>query len=164
VERINERFGDMLLGYLTGVLGDRAAAEDALQLTMIEVWRRGPTYDPLRGSLATWLLTIARSRAIEQLRRRVPEPYDPSVVAREVDRESEDRADELLEHWRMTALIASLPVEQSSLLRMRFYEGLTQREIAERTGVPLGTVKMRMVQALTRLRDMVEEEPERSRT
>jgi RNA polymerase sigma-70 factor, ECF subfamily len=164
VERINERFGDMLLGYITGVLGDRAAAEDALQLTMIEVWRRGPTYDPARGSLATWLLTMARSRAIEQLRRRVPEPYDPDVVAREVDRESEDRADELLEHWRMTALIASLPVEQSSLLRMRFYEGLTQREIAERTGVPLGTVKMRMVQALTRLRDMVEEEPEGSRT
>jgi RNA polymerase sigma-70 factor, ECF subfamily len=158
VERIGSRFGPIVLGYLTGVLGDRGAAEDAMQVTMVEVWRRGPSYDPSRGSLATWVLTIARSRALDQLRRRVPEPFDPSAVTQALDRDAEDSVDLLLEQWRMAALMSSLPKEESRLLSMRFYEGLSQREIAQRTGVPLGTVKMRMVNALERLRDLIEQD------
>jgi RNA polymerase sigma-70 factor, ECF subfamily len=158
VERIGTRFGSVVLGYLTSVLGDRGAAEDAMQMTMVEVWRRGPSFDPSRGSLATWVLTIARSRALDQLRRRVPEPYDPSAVTEALDRNAEDAVDALLEQWRMAALMSSLPKEESSLLAMRFYEGLSQREIAQRTGVPLGTVKMRMVRALERLRDLIQQD------
>ncbi len=74
---LQERHGAMLLGYLTGVLGDRATAEDVLQVTLTEVWQRGPAYDPARASLLTWVMLIARSRALDQLRRRVPEPHDP---------------------------------------------------------------------------------------
>lgn len=158
VERIGSRLGPIVLGYLTSVLGDRGAAEDAMQVTMVEVWRRGPSYDPDRGSLATWVLTIARSRALDQLRRRVPEPFDPGAVAQALDRDAEDAVDALLEQWRMAALMSNLPKEESKLLSMRFYEGLSQREIAERTGIPLGTVKMRMVRALERLRDLIERE------
>jgi RNA polymerase sigma-70 factor, ECF subfamily len=158
VERIGRRFGSIVLGYLTSVLGDRGAAEDAMQMTMVEVWRRGPSYDPNRGSLATWVLTIARSRALDQLRRRVPEPLYPGAVTQALDRDAEDALDALLEQWRMAALMSNLPKEESRLLSMRFYEGLSQREIAQRTGIPLGTVKMRMVQALERLRDLIERE------
>jgi RNA polymerase sigma-70 factor (ECF subfamily) len=158
VEQIERNFGRVLHGYLNAVLGDRATAEDVMQQTMIDVWRRGPTYDPARGSLSTWLLTIARSRAIDQLRRRIPEPYDPEDITRAIDFQSVDAADELLEQWRVAALMARLPHEESSLLKMRFHQGLSQREIAQETGIPLGTVKMRMVSGLERLRSLMDNE------
>jgi RNA polymerase sigma-70 factor, ECF subfamily len=158
VERIGSRLGPIVLGYLKSVLDDRGAADDAMQMTMVEVWRRGPSYDPDRGSLATWVLAIARSRALDQLRRRVPEPFDPGAVDQALQRDAEDAVDALLEQWRMAALMSNLPKEESKLLSMRFYEGVSQPRIAERTGIPLGTVKLRMVRALGRLRDLIERE------
>jgi RNA polymerase sigma-70 factor (ECF subfamily) len=101
---------------------------------------------------------IARSRAIDHLRRRVPEPYDPDTMPELVDRESEDQADALVERWRVAGLIAGLPKQEARLLEMRFYQGLSQSEIAQRTGIPLGTVKMQMVRALERLRNAIEQE------
>ena len=64
----------------------------------------------------------------------------------------------MIERWRVAHLLSRLRPEESELLRLRFYEGLSQSEIAERTGVPLGTVKMRMVSALRRLRELIEDE------
>jgi RNA polymerase sigma factor (sigma-70 family) len=113
----------------------------AQQQTLLEVWRRGHDYDPKRASLATWLLVIARSRAIDHLRRRVPEPVDSDSIAAVADRDDETGA--LLERWRMAGMIAALPREETRILRLRFYEGLSQREIAERTGTPLGTRRFR---------------------
>lgn len=158
---LQERHGAMLLGYLTGVLGDRATAEDVLQVTLTEVWQRGPAYDPARASLLTWVMLIARSRALDQLRRRVPEPHDPETATMLLDRDASGSAtevDALLDRWQVAALLTQLPVAEAELLRLRFYRGLTQREIAARTGLPLGTVKMRMVQALARLRELLDEE------
>lgn len=158
MEAITERYGALLRGYLAEVLTDRASVDDVTQLTMIDVWRRGPTFDPARASVTTWLLMIARSRAIDHLRRRVPEPFDPETVATFVDRDSEDEADRLLERWRVAALISQLPKNEGRLLAMRFYDGLSQSQIAERTGLPLGTVKLRMRQAFTRLREAIDHE------
>jgi RNA polymerase sigma-70 factor (ECF subfamily) len=152
IERIVRLYGPTLRGFLTQTLGDAAEAEDVLQQTLTEAWRRGASYAPERGSLLTWLLVIARSRAIDQLRRRIPEPYDPADLAQLVDPSTEDHVDALLERWRMAGLLAGLPREESRLLALRFYEGLTQREIAAHTGIALGTVKMRMAQGLERLR------------
>ncbi len=125
---------------------------------MIDIWRRGPTYDPERASVTTWLLLIARSRAIDHLRRRVPEPYEPETVATVVDREAQDETAALVERWRVAGLLSALPRQESRLLSLRFYGGLTQAQIAQRTGLPLGTVKMRMVRALERLREAIERE------
>lgn len=158
IELVSERFGRLLRGYLNELLADAGAAEDVLQLTLIDVWKRGPSYDPARASLSTWLLMIARSRAIDHLRRRVPEPYDPDTMPELIDRDTEDQADALIERWRIAGLIAALPKQEAMFLRLRFYEGLSQSEIAARTGIPLGTVKMRMVKALDRLRDAIESE------
>src|SRR5215217_6997217 len=63
------------------IRGDRGAVEDVYQQVLLEAWQRGRSFDPARASLRTWLATIARSRAIDHLRRRVPEPYDPSVAS-----------------------------------------------------------------------------------
>lgn len=162
---LQEQYGGLLLGYLTGVLGDRATAEDVLQVTLLELWQRGPAYDPERASLLTWAMMIARSRALDQLRRRVPEPHDPATATVLLDRDAAvgaasggAEADALLEQWQMAALLTRLPADEAQMLRMRFHHGMTQREIADRTGVPLGTVKMRMVQALGRLRDLLDDE------
>lgn len=158
VELVSEAYGPLLRGFLAEAIEDRDAVADVLQQTLLEVWRRGHDYDPERASLATWLLVIARSRAIDHRRRRVPEPVDADRLAAFADRGRADETGVLLERWRMAGMIAGLPHEQARMLRLRFYEGLTQRQIAERTGMPLGTVKMRMVQALDRLRLMLDEE------
>lgn len=157
---VMEAYGRTVLGYLTQMLGDRATAEDVLQQVLLEVWQRGPSYDPERAGLLTWVMTIARSRGIDELRRRVPEPIDPSGLAftAEAHANQESETDRLLEQWRMAGLLARLPREEASLLRLRFYDGLSQSEIAERTGIALGTVKARMVRGLCQLRDMVEAE------
>jgi RNA polymerase sigma-70 factor, ECF subfamily len=154
------RFARVTFGFLLKTLGDRATAEDVQQQVYLEVWQRAPTYDPERGGMLTWVMTIARSRAIDQLRRRIPEPVGGAgEPAFEPDPEARvDEVERLVERYRIAALLDGLPREESRMLRMRFYDDLSQTEIASRTGIPLGTVKMRMTQALGRLRERLEEE------
>ena len=160
LSEIHRVYGPAVLGYLRGALRDRDTAEDVHQEVFLEVWRRGPAYDPARASLGTWIMLIARSRAIDDLRRRVPEPLDPqSAAGAALDHEDAVASPDLLiERWAMAVRVAGLPPEEARMLRMRFHDGLSQTEIAERTGIPLGTVKSYMVRALGRLRDMMEAE------
>ncbi len=155
---VHRTYGVMVLGYLRAALRDAAAAEDVHQEVFLEVWRRGPGYDAERASLGTWIMLIARSRAIDQLRRRVPEPLDPHRAGASEPEDPAASPDLLVERWAMAVHLARLPEAQARILRMRFHEGLSQREIAERTGIPLGTVKTYMVRGLRRLRDLMEED------
>ncbi len=158
LRELYERHGRATFGFLVRLLGDRATAEDVQQQVFLEAWQRGERYDPARGGLRSWLLAIARSRAIDQLRRRVPEPRDPASTVALADRADEARADELLEHWLVVGALDDIPATEAELLRRRFYLGQSQSEIAEATGVPLGTVKSRMVSGLRRMRDALEDE------
>lgn len=161
LEGIYDEYAPTVLGYLINVLRDRGVAEDVHQQVFLEVWQRVSTYDPERASVLTWVMTIARSRAVDELRRRVPEPRDPGEpgsAGPARDDDPEGSPDALVERWRVAHLLSQLRPEERELLRMRFFEGLSQSEIAERTDIPLGTVKMRMVGALRRLRDLIEEE------
>ena len=161
LERLYDEYAPTVLGYLINTVGDRGAAEDVHQQVFLEVWQRAPSYDPERASVLTWIMTIARSRAIDELRRRRPEPHDPTEGFEQAEEADPDRSpDALVERWRIAHLLSLLRPEEAELLRMRFYEGLSQSEIAERTEIPLGTVKMRMVTALRRMRDLIEEEDE----
>jgi RNA polymerase sigma-70 factor, ECF subfamily len=150
-----DAYGAATFGLLLRMLGDRAAAEDVQQQVFTEVWRRARDYDPRRAGLLTWLLTIARSRAVDHLRRRVPEPRDPQLPD---GRTVEAEADALLERWRLAQLLGRLPEDERALLRLRFYDERSQSEISAATGIPIGTVKARMVRGLTRLREMIEAE------
>jgi RNA polymerase sigma-70 factor (ECF subfamily) len=152
-----ERYGRTTFGFLVKALRDRASAEDVQQQVFLEVWQRAGQYDPARAGLLTWIMLIARSRAVDHLRRRVPEPHDPAAPVMVAER-VEPEVDSLVDHWHMAHLLRQLPHEEADLLRRRFYGGLSQREIASETGVPLGTVKMRMVSGLTRLRELMEAE------
>ena len=155
-----ERYGTATFGYLVRTLGDRSTAEDVQQQVFAEVWRRAAQYDPARAGLMTWMLTIARSRAIDHLRRRIPEPRDPQVTAATIEsgQSTADATDALADRWRMAHYLGLLPEDERRLLQMRFYEELSQSEIAERTGVALGTIKARMVRGLRRMRELIEAE------
>ena len=157
---VMQAHGRTIMGYLTQLLRDRATAEDVLQQVLLEVWQRGSTYDPERAGLLTWVLMIAKSRALDELRRRVPEPVDPSTAAERtvLTRASDEDPERMLERWRIAALLERLPRDEASLLRLRFYEDLTQTEIAARTGISVGTIKTRMVNGLAQLRDLLEAE------
>lgn len=155
-------YGGAVLGYLHRMIKDPGGAEDVHQEVFLEVWRRGPSFDPARATLGTWILLIARSRAIDHLRKRVPEPRDPLAPAvlavGDPEQDPETSPDALVERWGMAMRLGRLPEHEAGVLRMRFHEGLSQSEIAARTGVPLGTVKTHMVRGLRRLRAMVDEE------
>jgi RNA polymerase sigma-70 factor (ECF subfamily) len=155
LDALHARYGATVFGYLASTLRDRAAAEDVFQLVFTEVWRRGHQYDPERGSLITWMLTIARSRTIDELRRRRPEPLDPATLPETPSPAPQDAA---LDRWRMAQLLSQLPAEERRLLELRFYGELSQTEIAARTGLALGTIKSRMVRGLERLRTLLDEE------
>jgi RNA polymerase sigma-70 factor (ECF subfamily) len=152
------QYGSASYGVLLRTLRDRDAADDVQQQVFAEVWRRAAQYDPARAGLLTWILTIARSRAIDHLRRRVPEPVSTEEMVR-LSGGGEDvpETELVLDRWRATALLAVLPDHERELLRLRFYEELSQTEIAERLDLPLGTVKARMVRALRKLRAHIDE-------
>lgn len=139
------------------ILGSRADAEEVLQETFLEVWRRAREFDPSRGGLETWVTTIARTRSIDRRRSlgtvaRIAEdvahqpppisaaPPDPSEAAVL----GQDRA-------RVAAALRELPPDQRTVVELAYFEGLSQREISERTGDPLGTVKTRARLALEKL-------------
>jgi len=158
-DTIQAEYGRVLLGYLRQLMDDHSAAEDVLQQVLLEAWQRGARFDPKRASVLTWLMTIARSRAIDAMRRRVPEPRDPSATTVLLDRHAADAdpADAVAERWQLTYLLSTLPADHADLLRMRFQFGMSQSEIAAHTGVALGTVKTRMVRALEQLHELLEE-------
>lgn len=159
VRALYAEYGPPTLAALSDTLGDRSAAEDVFQQVLLEAWLRCTTYDPARASLRTWLATIARSRAIDHLRRRIPEPLDPTETLG-VDRvcEREPTADVVVDRVVVDGLLARLSPGEAEVVRLHFHFGFSQSQIVSRTGVPLGTVKSRMKSALRRLREMMIEE------
>jgi RNA polymerase sigma-70 factor (ECF subfamily) len=155
LEEIHARSGAVLFSYLRRVLRDVSTAEDVFQQVFAEVWRRRLEYDPARSAITTWLFTIARSRALDEQRRRHPRPVDPAALPEAAEPPTHDAA---IDRWLVADLLGRLPALERELLQMRFYDELSQTEIAARTGLPLGTVKTRMVRALTRLRELMDEE------
>jgi RNA polymerase sigma-70 factor, ECF subfamily len=161
VRALYAEYGPGALALLHDAIRDRGAAEDVYQQVLLEAWQRGRSFDPARASLRTWLATIARSRAIDHLRRRVPEPYDPSGTyadGRELCGASSEPVAQLVDRVTLEQLMERLTPEESEVVRLRWRLGLSQRQISAHTGVPLGTVKSRTASALRRLRVMLEEE------
>lgn len=151
-----DRYASILFGLLLRILHDRAEAEDVLQEVFLRVWQRAADFDETRGRVFTWLVTIARSRAIDRLRA----VQSRVRVAEEAARESvfsdapNAMTDAIASEQRevVEQALAEIPEEQRRTLVLAYFEGLTQSEIAARTGEPLGTVKTRTRAGLARLR------------
>jgi RNA polymerase sigma factor (sigma-70 family) len=148
------RFQRRVFGLTLSVLRDRGAAEEAAQESFVRAWRHAAAYDPRRGTVAAWLLTIARNVAINMLPARRFDPIDPEVLlAMEGRRPPEAGAEaQVADRELLREPLARLPEDQRRALVLAVFYGYTAREISELDGVPLGTVKTRIRSAMLKLR------------
>ncbi|CAN5540452.1 sigma-70 family RNA polymerase sigma factor [soil metagenome] len=162
-----DRYSGLAFSLAYRLLGDRGQAEDVVQEAFLSVWRRAATYDAERGQARGWLVTITRNAAIDRRRGRFRHEHDErnvddyayhlssgseqvwSVVAQKLDQE------------RVRAALEELPLDQRRILELAYFQGLTQAEIAEQTGTPLGTVKSRARLGLGRLAKILRPAPQK---
>lgn len=152
-----DRFAPTLLAICARILGSSGDADDVVQEVFLQVWRQASRYDPARSSVSGWLSLIARSRAIDRLRnRRVADRVAAESHAEDprTDASPEGLRNVFLaeRRARIEGALQALPAEQREVIELAFFRGLTQNEIAERTGTPLGTVKTRTLLAMKKLR------------
>ena len=155
---IYDRYRLILFGLVLRILHDRAEAEDVLQETFLQVWRRAGDFDEARGRAFTWLVTIARSRALDRLRSsgsRARLGEEAAQIPREEVGDAALDAAKSETGAVVRRALAELPKEQQEALFLAYFEGLTQTEIAARLGDPLGTVKTRMRSGMIRLRELL---------
>ena len=142
------------------ILGDRGEAEDVLQDVYVTVWSRASDFDPARASPMTWLITIARNRAIDRLRASAKTKpsdgldaagtvIDPAPMADEILGDAEDSA-------RLQYCLDQLSADESTPLRSAFFDGNTYEDISQRDGLPLGTVKSRIRRGLMKMKTCLE--------
>jgi RNA polymerase sigma factor (sigma-70 family) len=154
-----DRFGRLAYRVALRILRDQALAEDAVQEAFLAIWRSADSYRRERSTPSTWLLTLVHRRAVDLVRRedrRRAEPLDetPEAAGGDVPEVAALRADRVA----VQAALHALPADQRQALELAYYGGYTQSELAERLGVPLGTVKSRMFAGLNRLRELVPEQ------
>lgn len=138
---------------------DVNTAEELAQETLLTVWRKAALYSSAKGSATTWIFTIARNLRIDRLRKEVAWQPMPEGIEYEVsdDPTPHDEVSDRERRDRVRAALAQLPPDQSEVVTLSYIEGLSHSEIAERLGLPLGTVKSRMRLAYQKIREAVED-------
>ena len=159
---IYDRYRLILFGLILRILHDRQEAEDVLQETFLQVWRRAGDFDATRGRAFTWLVTIGRSRALDRLRALGSRARTAEeLAAHSAQDQAGDAAEEAARSEQgkiVRQALEELPEEQKRTLFLAYFEGLTQSEIAVRLGDPLGTVKTRMRAGLMKLREVLRQD------
>lgn len=144
-------------GIALRALADRSRAEDAVQEAFFDLWRGGAKWDPARAKLSTWICVLAHRRAVDIARREARRETAPeeagswaadSYTTEELVVLREDRRD-------VQSALDQLTATQRTVIELAYYGGLTQVQIARRLGIPLGTVKSRVFDALSSLRDLL---------
>jgi RNA polymerase sigma-70 factor (ECF subfamily) len=153
-----DRFGGVAYGLALRILRDEALAQDAVQEAFLSVWRTADRFLAERARASTWILTLVHRRAVDLVRRedrRRAERLNeaPETAGTLVEEEADLRS----RRAAVQAALKELPDDQREALELAYYGGYTQSELAERLGVPLGTIKSRMFTGLTRLRELVPE-------
>jgi RNA polymerase sigma-70 factor, ECF subfamily len=153
-----EAYGPRVKAYMIRQGADAGTAEDLAQETLLTVWRKAALYAGDRGSMTTWVFAIARNLRIDRLRREVP--WQELPEGRLTEASSEPLPDEAMaekeRQERVQAALAELPPEQKDVVILAYLEGLSHSEIADRLGLPLGTVKSRMRIAYQKIRQTLE--------
>jgi RNA polymerase sigma-70 factor (ECF subfamily) len=149
------RYQARVYGLALTIVGSAAVAEEVAQEAFLRVWRNAAAYDARRGRVATWVLTIVRNLAIDAVRLRGEQPIDPhslmgTLLSREEGESSSARFDD---REPLRSAVRALPPEQSRLIVLSVFYGLTAKETAELEGIPLGTAKTRIRRGLARLRE-----------
>jgi RNA polymerase sigma-70 factor (ECF subfamily) len=166
IEVLYDRYNRIVYSFALRIIGDRQSAEELLQEVFFRVWRQADSYSDRRGSFVTWLLSITHNMAIDEVRRRRRRPQradqeDPiEFLATMADRGRSVEQDVLLNTLReqVNAAMSELPEAQRDALELAYFRGMTQREIADELGEPLGTIKTRMRLGLRKLRAYLEQQ------
>ncbi len=163
-EQLYDRHSGTLYALLLRIVSDPEDAQEVLQETFVKAWGSAHQFDASRGSEVAWLIAIARSRGIDRLRSRRVRSDRESDAGREISIRSgfvekstgADRAIASQERTAVRSALADLPEAQRIALELAYFEGLSQSEIAERLGEPLGTIKTRMQLGMKKLRDRLQ--------
>lgn len=162
-----QRFAGRIYGLGLVMLGNEAAAQDLVQDTFVKLWRNADRYDRSRGKLETWVLLMARSLAIDAIRRRVLEVRTLESTERPTEVDQGPGPDERAATADLTdrarRAMSSLPAEQRAALELAYLGGKTSAEISDLEGIPVGTAKTRIRAALLRLRDLLASDIESAR-
>ena len=151
------RYARAVLGLALRRLGDRGRAEDAVQEAFTSIWRSAGSYRLERGPVAPWLYTVARNAIADRGRARVEPPAEPTDTPSETPGPPEEAEQSWLA-WRVHRALEELPETERSVLELAYWSGLSQTEISNFLGVPLGTVKTRTRSGLRRLGEALEGE------
>ena len=153
-----DRYGRVAYNLAYRILRDSALAEDAVQEAFLTVWRTAARFLPERSKASTWILTLVHRRAVDLVRReerRRAEPLDETLEP--AGEETDESAWLRLERERVQTALRQLSDQQREALELAYYGGFTQSELAERLGLPLGTIKSRMFAGLARMRELLAE-------
>jgi RNA polymerase sigma-70 factor (ECF subfamily) len=153
-ELLYQRYARPVFGLALRRLGDRGRAEDAVQETFASIWRSAGTYRPDRGPGAPWLYAVARNAIVDRARNRTEIPADiPDEPAREPG--PPEHAEQGWVSWRVHRALEELSEREREVISLAYWSGLSQSEVAEFLGIPLGTVKTRTRAALARLAEIL---------
>jgi RNA polymerase sigma factor (sigma-70 family) len=155
-----DRVGRIAYGLALRILRDERHAEDAVQEAFLQVWRSAATFRPERAKASTWVLTLVHRRAVDLVRReerRQADPLTDDSAAVTAAEQTDEAAWLRFERERVQTALKQLPDVQREALELSYYGGFSQSELAERLGVPLGTIKSRMFSGLARLRELLDE-------
>ena len=160
LNEIYDQFSSFVYGLALRVIGDARAAEDVSQDVFVSVWERPDAFDPHRGSLRTWLGTLAHRRAVDHVRREEARRRRAiKDAARPVSTpDVEEMALALVTAERVRAALDTLPDEQRRAIQLAYFGGKTYRQVAEVLGIPEGTAKSRLRLGLRRIADVLETE------
>jgi RNA polymerase sigma-70 factor, ECF subfamily len=158
ISTLYDRYSRTVFGVGLKILGDRSLAEELVQEVFLKVWRSASTFDPSRGSFSTWLYRVTRSCALDlyrkQAHRITPVRDGDTHIAAAPDSSPgpQEIVDDSWLSWRVSRALEELDAPHREVIELAYFGGFSQREISERTGVPLGTVKTRTASAFKRLR------------
>jgi RNA polymerase sigma-70 factor, ECF subfamily len=156
-----DRIGRIAYGLALRVLRDDRLAEDAVQDGFLAAWRTAAAFRPERAKASTWVLTLVHRRAVDLVRREERRRAEPLAEEAAAVAEAAERTEEAawlrFERERVQAALRQLPDTQREALELAYYGGFSQSELAERLGVPLGTIKSRMFAGLARLRELLDD-------
>ncbi len=153
-----DRFGQVAYGMALRVVGDRGLAEEAVQDAFLSVWRSAARFDAGRGLCRSWFLTIVHRRAVDVVQRANRRPETPVEAVSERASPSADETAAVLEERRVVLhALRRIPGVQREAIELAYYGGYTQSQIADRLGVPLGTIKTRVYNGMSMLRTLLSE-------
>jgi RNA polymerase sigma factor (sigma-70 family) len=161
LRQVYDRYGAMVYRIARGVIGNPADAEEVTQATFVSAWQGRETFDPARGSLAGWLIGIARRRTVDRLRVIERERKATDAAARLADQKPggstlPGHSEQIVDRIVVSDSLAHLAEPQRRVLELAFFDDLSHRQISSVTGLPLGTVKSHVRRGLAQLRRRLE--------